>query len=73
MSLRDQSGAGKRGDTTRKPERPTRNELLSALAEAENALLDYVERLEKQGCTMGYGRAVIHQIQGLQYRETFSR
>lgn len=45
--------------------RPTRAELVRVLIEAENALLDYVERLEKQGCKMGYGRSVIMRIQGV--------
>lgn len=55
-----------------KKARPTRNELLAALAEAENALLDYVERLEQQGCTMGYGRAVIRQIEDVLQREVLA-
>jgi hypothetical protein len=36
---------------------------LAAMREAENALLDYVETLEKMGGTMGYGRSVIRQLQ----------
>lgn len=35
-----------------------------ALREAHNALLDYVERLERQGCVMGYGKVVIRLVQG---------
>lgn len=35
----------------------------SALVSAENALVDYVENLEKRGATMGYGRAVIATVQ----------
>ena len=42
--------------------RAERIQILAALQEAENALLDYVERLEKKGGTMGYGRAVIRQV-----------
>lgn len=37
-------------------------DLKHGCTEALNALLDYVERLEKQGCTMGYGRAVIRLL-----------
>lgn len=33
-----------------------------ALKHSHNALLDYVERLENQGCGMGYGRSVIAMI-----------
>lgn len=33
-----------------------------ALAEADNALTDYVDRLEKQGGMMGYGRSVIAKV-----------
>jgi hypothetical protein len=61
------------GEGLPKVKRPTRNELLEALAEAENALLDYVDRLEKQGGSMNYGRAVIRKIQNVQRRETFHR
>jgi hypothetical protein len=43
--------------------RTQRYQLVDALREAENALLDYVERLEQQGCVMGYGRAVIKKVQ----------
>lgn len=58
--------------TAPKVKRPTRNELLRALAEAENALLDYVERLEKQGGSMNYGRSVIALIQDLRSREVLA-
>jgi len=37
-------------------------ELLEACKEALNALLDYVDTLEKQGCMMNYGRKVIAQL-----------
>ena len=33
--------------------------IYSSLDHSENALVDYVERLEKQGATMGYGHQVI--------------
>lgn len=33
--------------------------IYSALDHSENALVDYVERLEKQGATMGYGHQVV--------------
>lgn len=33
-----------------------------ALSEAKNALLDYIEALEKQGGSMNYGRSVIMKI-----------
>ncbi|MEM7416758.1 MAG: hypothetical protein AAF389_14730 [Gemmatimonadota bacterium] len=36
--------------------------LLEAAKSAENAMLDYVPRLEDQGCTMGYGRAVLREL-----------
>jgi hypothetical protein len=36
--------------------------LRSLLKEAQNALLDYVERLEKQGGMMNYGRSVLARI-----------
>lgn len=36
-------------------------ELMQALQEAENALDDYVERLEKLGGQMNYGRKVLMQ------------
>ena len=36
--------------------------LRAALDEAENALLDYVPRLEAYGNTMGYGRGVLRKI-----------
>ena len=39
-----------------------RHEAERLLREAQNALLDYVERLEKQGGMMGYGRSVLRQI-----------
>ena len=35
---------------------------LHALLEADNALTDYVDRLEKQGGMMGYGRSVIAKV-----------
>lgn len=34
----------------------------AALENAENALLDYVEKFEKAGATMGYGRAVLVSV-----------
>lgn len=34
----------------------------SALESAENALLDYVEKFERAGATMGYGRAVLVSV-----------
>lgn len=37
-------------------------ELRALLREAQNALLDYVERLEKQGGMMNYGRSVLARI-----------
>jgi hypothetical protein len=40
-----------------------RIEILNAIREAENALLDYVERLEIQGGMMNYGRLVIRKLQ----------
>jgi len=39
------------------------DDLLAACVEAENALVDYVEMLEKRGGLMGYGRATIKQVQ----------
>ena len=36
--------------------------LRAALEEAENALLDYVPRLEAYGSVMGYGRGVLRKI-----------
>ena len=36
--------------------------LRAALDEAENALLDYVPRLEAYGHTLGYGRGVLRKI-----------
>lgn len=36
----------------------------SALDSADNALTDYVEKFEKSGATMGYGRAVIATVRG---------
>lgn len=56
----------------KKVKRPSRNEMLAALAEAENALLDYVERLERQGGSMNYGRSVIALIQEIRLRETLA-
>ncbi len=37
-------------------------DMLDALAEAENALLDYVETIEKTGASLNYGRAVLTKI-----------
>lgn len=34
----------------------------AALKSAENALLDYVEKFEQAGATMGYGRAVLVSV-----------
>lgn len=36
-----------------------RKQLIEVLRHAENALLDYVDRLERGGSTMGYGRGVL--------------
>ena len=36
--------------------------LFEALLEAENALADYVDRLEMPSCHMGYGNAVLRQV-----------
>jgi hypothetical protein len=41
---------------------PADDEAVRLLIEAQNALLDYVERLEKQGSMMNYGRKVIAEI-----------
>ena len=36
--------------------------MVTALSEAENALTDYIDQLEKQGATCGYGRSVVKLI-----------
>lgn len=36
--------------------------LRDTLEHVDNAMLDYVERLEKQGSTMGYGRNVLNMV-----------
>ena len=36
-----------------------RKQLIEVLQHSENALLDYVDHLERTGSTMGYGRGVL--------------
>lgn len=36
--------------------------LRDTLEHVDNAMLDYVERLESQGATMGYGRNVLNMV-----------
>lgn len=38
---------------------------MEAIGECENALSDYVDRLEHFGATMGYGRGVLRKIRAL--------
>ena len=52
----------------REPRRPTLRECDTALAAAENALLDYVDTLERQGGSMNYGRAVLARIADVRRR-----
>ena len=37
--------------------------MFEALCHAHNALMDYVDRLERQGGSMHYGRAVIRDVE----------
>lgn len=44
------------------PERQQIGAMLAALVEAENALTDYIETLERQGAKLNYGRNVLAQV-----------
>ena len=37
-------------------------DMLSALVEADNALSDYIDQLEKRGGSMNYGHAVLRRV-----------
>ena len=36
--------------------------IVQALSEAKNALLDYIETIEKTGASLNYGRSVVRLI-----------